>query len=659
MAKKSSKKSSFFDNPYGGMFDFDGDGKEGLLELLLGKQIMTEIEKEEKQNLWRQAYDDIGMDYGLYVEDYDTKEEFEEALHEARYGWRDYYEYDLEYDIDPNNYETEEEYEEALENAIERYGWREKCEDGSDYYIDPHDYEKEDDYNAALHKAKYGWCEHCEDGSDYGIDPDDYETEDEYNDALEEAKYEWRDYCEDGSDYDIDPEDYETEEEYNEALEEAKYELYDEDEEEYEEDENRITEEDFINKRRYEAAYYLHNFSCDDDLDTQCCEFIIEKADKIVAANYLSYTSGFLYAQAVKENFELPISLPDEDLEREYDFYKVIKKIATRDKLLALQVWDWCLQQFIPYAEYDQYARADLTNEVLDFLSDFPDGFINELLVYMKENDCFRQHLIEADSSISDDFSQIIVLAIKEGYNDFSIKLFESLLKKANNQWKVINRFVEWMIDACENYKEIETMEYFRDKLFPFVKSIPVGMVQDEIDEWEKQIAKYIDTVEDECEKYAYTRKNSWRKSVVGAKEYGLDPCDYSNEAEYLEALEEAKYAWRKWYENEDNLGLDVYDFETEEEFEDQEERQRLIEEALNDKKIYSVCGVLLNQDLTVKYYLAIDDTLKIGDLVLVSFKNKEVEGVVVAIGKTIRIAAPFSINQMKKIIRKINKNDN
>lgn len=440
-----------------------------------------------------------------------------------------------------------------------------------------------------------------------------------------------------------------------------------------------ISEEDFINKRRYEAAYYLDNFSCDDDLDTKCCEFIIEKADKIVAANYLSYTSGFLYAQAVKENFELPISLPDEDLEREYPFYKVIVKIATRDKLLALQVWDWCLQQFIPYAEYDQYARADLTNEVLDSLNDFPVGFINELLVYMKENDCFRQHLIEADSSISDDFSQIIVLAIKEGYNDFSIMLFESLLKKANNQWKVINCFVKWMIDACENYKELETMEYFRDKLFPFVKRIQVGMVQDEIAEWEKQIAKYIDTVEDECEQYAYTRKNAWRKSVIGAKEYGLDPCDYFNEAEYLEALEEAKYAWRQWYENEDTLGLDVYDFETEEEFEkaldereslkfqiteddepeEQEERQRLIEEALNDKKIYSVCGVLLNQDLTVKYYLSTDDTLKIGDLVLVSFKKKEVEGVVVAIGKTIRIAAPFSINQMKKIIRKIDKNDN
>ena len=55
-------------------------------------------------------------------------------------------------------------------------------------------------------------------------------------------------------------------------------------------------------------------------------------------------------------------------------------------------------------------------------------------------------------------------------------------------------------------------MEFFRDNLLPMVKAIQLGMVQDEITEWEKDIAEYIDRVEYECEKYAFIRKNLGEK---------------------------------------------------------------------------------------------------------------------------------------------------
>ena len=56
-----------------------------------------------------------------------------------------------EYDIDPEDYETEDEYNAAVREA--KYGWRDTCEDGSDYGINPEDYETEDEYLEALAEA--------------------------------------------------------------------------------------------------------------------------------------------------------------------------------------------------------------------------------------------------------------------------------------------------------------------------------------------------------------------------------------------------------------------------------------------------------------------------------------------------------------------------
>ena len=61
---------------------------------------------------------------------------------------------------------------------------------------------------------------------------------------------------------------------------------------------------------------------------------------------------------------------------------------------------------------------------------------------------------------------------------------------------------------------------------------IHIGMVQDEIEDWEKSLDMYISQVEDECEQYAYTRKNSWRKTVPDGTPYGLDPRYYDTEQE-------------------------------------------------------------------------------------------------------------------------------
>lgn len=94
---------SFFDNPFGGMFDFNGDGKEDLGEQWLGCKILEDITKEEKEkdsdildgglfdsdgthdHSWRLTCED-GFEFGLGHEDFETEEEYAEALEYARLG---------------------------------------------------------------------------------------------------------------------------------------------------------------------------------------------------------------------------------------------------------------------------------------------------------------------------------------------------------------------------------------------------------------------------------------------------------------------------------------------------------------------------------------------------------------------------------------------
>ena len=69
----------------------------------------------------------------------------------------------------------------------------------------------------------------------------------------------------------------------------------------------------------------------------------MENADNILAANYFSYNYGFLYAQAIKEHFELPCSLPEEEEAREMEFAEIMVKVARYDVPLSLEIWAWCL----------------------------------------------------------------------------------------------------------------------------------------------------------------------------------------------------------------------------------------------------------------------------------------------------------------------------
>lgn len=119
---------------------------------------------------------------------------------------------------------------------------------------------------------------------------------------------------------------------------------------------------------------FLNDF-LNDFFEKSRCKFILKNADRILAADYLSNDGGFLYAQAIKDNFKLPCSLPDEDESREMELPQILCKIAKRDIPLSFEIWHWCLKQFLPYAQYDASSASDMSTEVIDYLfMNFPMG---------------------------------------------------------------------------------------------------------------------------------------------------------------------------------------------------------------------------------------------------------------------------------------------
>ena len=145
--------------------DMDMDGDHDLIDFLILDDIENEIQKEIEGkrshhisiNLDDLDDDDIYIEYGIDREDYATREEYLEAVREARYGWRDEVEVRIELGLDPYDYETEDEYNEAFEEAEEKYGWRTYATGGFDYGISALDFETEDDYYAAVEEARNAW----------------------------------------------------------------------------------------------------------------------------------------------------------------------------------------------------------------------------------------------------------------------------------------------------------------------------------------------------------------------------------------------------------------------------------------------------------------------------------------------------------------------
>ena len=523
--------------------DFDGDGESDLGERWSALQVFQECE--------------------------------EEALEEEKYGWRETCEDGSEFGLDPEDYETEEEYEEALEE--EKYGWRLTCEDGSGYGLDPEDYETEEEYEEALNNEKYAWRLTCEDGYEYGLDPEDYETEDEYNDALYEEKCAWREERTDGAKYGINPDDYESEDEFEEALDRAR-------KREKAEAQSAIVAScaveaaggapDLYGRLRQEAVerleairegfcIFAEQTKKQEEIDK--CGFILHS--DAPAARYLSVGDGFLYWQAIREHFTLPIDLPDAEEEPDSSFSDIFLELAEEDPALAVKVWSWCVAVFGPYRAYDTWSRDLLYNDILRSASDYPPEFMDFAVREMADDPAFCRGVLEENSRFPDPADDYIAHALQTGNAGAAEKLFASVLRHLGAKNKALEGFIQGILYGCEQEDELEAMEAFKFHILPLIEAIEQKRIARLLPRFRERVENHIREVEATAEKYRYSRRNAWRTRCEDGSKYGLDPLDYDSEEEYDAALDEEKYGWRKRCADGSKYDLDPANFETEEDY--------------------------------------------------------------------------------------------
>lgn len=105
--------------------------------------------KEPPRNIWRKFCAD-GSQYGVYPEDFETADEYEEALNRAK-GVKQ---------LDPilNDSSFEQEFLEDRK-ANSKYVWRKHCTDGSPYGINPEDFETADDYEDMIQQVSQNQCD--------------------------------------------------------------------------------------------------------------------------------------------------------------------------------------------------------------------------------------------------------------------------------------------------------------------------------------------------------------------------------------------------------------------------------------------------------------------------------------------------------------------
>ncbi|MCD8054944.1 MAG: hypothetical protein LUF00_13120 [Lachnospiraceae bacterium] len=307
----------------------------------------------------------------------------------------------------------------------------------------------------------------------------------DFEDAEDEC--DWRISCEDGFDVGIDPEDYETEEEYEEALENARlaqsepvtiplslsFELSYPGKEAL----DAIKESDYPNKRKYDAAYHLCELKqgiayipTDSSLEEEIarCEFILNS--DTIAAKYLTVYDGFLYVQAVKENFSLPIDIPDEDEAIILYFDSLLLELAEEDATLAAKVWSWCIQEFGPYNQYMKY-KPELYNRMLFNFEDYPPGFVDSMLQEMAASPNFLMGILEKNPEFPA-AAKYIAYALGHEQQNLAENMFRSAIAHPDESGEELGDFIERTLSACENWDELETVEAFKFHILPIIAQI-------------------------------------------------------------------------------------------------------------------------------------------------------------------------------------------
>lgn len=349
-----------------------------------------------------------------------------------------------------------------------------------------------------------------------------------------------------------------------------------------------VRREDYPSQRVYDAAcdlidlqngkgYVPSASTRQREIDRR--RFLVEGG--CVAARYLTLHDGFLYAQAVKENFPLPIQVPDEDERPVTSLDELFLDLAEEDPALAVRVWAWIIQEFGPYPQYMDGVWMPF-NGLLHMTDQFPPEFQEIALEELCQNSDFRRGLLEASPEFPD-AGGYIAYALSHGREDQAATLLQSALKNPHGKGVRYEELVQNIFYRMPEDRDPEPWEALERTLFPILEGLPDKRTQRLLPQWKEEVAQRI----------------QWRRPRPAPQ--CADPL------------------------------------------------------AATDKTVYTFCGVRFPGWQRVYYYRTGDETLAVGDQVLVPGRDGPTPAEVVSIQKHRRDTAPYPVDRAKFVVGKLN----
>ena len=684
-------------------------------------EVAREDAREEAiRRKWQARRQAEGTALGVNPEYYDDEDDFEDALEEAiRRKWQTARRSEgAALGVNPEEYDDEDDFEDALEQARQRQWQDARRAEGAAYGVDPEEYDDEDDFNDDLASAM---AERLRGDSGayarYGVNPEQSADEDERAEALEQAIREalcgrrppdaaqrpeqserpgsnwrdvrraeglrsgldtagfadeaafdaalaaaqgcWRDDCGDtealAAELGVYPANYPTKTAYERAFAQAEAAV-------------GILRDEQGTVRQYAAAKFLYQMRHAPDavrwqrLNRDIagrCEFILHSGT--VAGRYLTMYKGFLFAQAAKENFTLPIEVPDEDGEPLTYVRDLLLELAEADAALAVEVWRWLIAEFGPYQAYMQDFCTPY-NDLLIHIDDFPPEFMRLTAHALGSDPAFAAGLLTNGPAFPASKCELLAVeALADGAPQEAGAILRAILCNPRGLTRDLREIVRSFVIRCR-LRQItpEAMRAFLEQAVPSLHQIESARAQRVLPELAQEAAAFAASAREEsdaicipCRITAETtgqsaaapdaaspagreaaaapedaRREIWRAAHrAEALRFGIDPHKFEEEAALLAAIDAARTRARQ-----------------------AQEAQRRVD--AQDTAQYRVCGVQLAGSAQVYNYRTDDATIDIGDRVVVPVGKNGMLCVaeVLSVCRCRRIASPYPIDKMKPI---------
>lgn len=407
-----------------------------------------------------------------------------------------------------------------------------------------------------------------------------------------------------------------------------------------------VKRSDYLNERTYQAAEMLDSIERYPDIygktdyskEIEKCRFILDNPN-VTAAKYCNYQYGFLFAQAVKERFKLPINIPNDDNEIHTTFPELFDKMSRFNVEYAVRIWHWVLTMFSPYIKYGDDRGAD---ELTSFIMcDIEEKQLLAAASYAEAHPHFVSVFLKTMPDIPCSTEEWLCLCIQNNAKNTAKTIFKGCLSSDKVECDAKERFVSCVLEKTCNYDETDTAKFFRDVLLPIVPKYADKPMKRKMSEWQSDISEYIKNNTEEPE--TDEPESDWRENCAYMRKSGIEPNNYESEDKCRKAYQDVCEAERQKQKEQRDAEIN--------------RRMTLCKELENGENItrYIYCAVLLPSVPHPYHYRTTDESIKIGDKVVVPVgeDNKEMTGTVASVEIHTELTVPFPIDRTKQILRK------